>query len=337
MDLRSPSSHTFEHHYFGALPSTFQSVATNPTNNIVSTIDTIRRMIELARAQASSPIVQQALDIALSDIPLDASVTIKLQAIFQYVKSNVRFVEDEATLANVFGVDIDKELLITPERLLTMPVPAGDCDDFSTLTAAMVIGLGEGVGVAFSTIAAERMEPENFSHVYVVAYPSESERIVIDTSHGPYLGWETREIYTQQEWVVMPRERQAVRFSDSRGNRSNRSPLHGIGQLYAGELAMQQIAMPAGSLNLTSVLIDGINTGIQTTARVFESKYGGAQPGTYVKTAEGGITYRLPTTQATIGLTTMPDFGTNGATIQWLLIGVGVFGVLMFMTRKGGK
>lgn len=323
----------FAHGYFGDVPSTFHQVATNPHSNDVSTTDTIRRMYQLAISQSISPVVQSAIANALMGTDPRSSAKAKANAIFHYIKSSVKFVEDEQILAEVFGVDTDKELLITPERLLTMPIPAGDCDDFSTLAASMLIGLGDGIGISFCTIAAERNDPDRFSHVYVVCYFPLNERVVFDSSHGSYLGWETNDIYRIQEWLVMPMA-------------NVRKGLHGIAGLgqYSGEPIMDfSTGMPmdvgsvGGGLNLTSILVNGINTGIQTTSRILESKYGGVQPGTYQRTAEGGVTYRLPSSSTNVGFSTMPDLGVGGGTITWVLIGVAAFGVIMLMTSRRGK
>lgn len=323
----------FAHRYFGGVPSTFQRVATNPYSNDVSTMDTVQRMKDIAIAQSTSPIVQQAISHALSDTDSRTSAKVKANAIFHWIKNSVQFIEDEQVLAEIFNVGPDRELLITPERLLTMPVPAGDCDDFSTLAASMLIGMGEGVGVSFCTIAAERAEPNRFSHVYLVCtFPPYSEQVVFDSSHGSYMGWETSEIYRKQEWLVMPMI-------------NVRKGLHGIGALgqYSptgepmGDFSGGGSVGAGGGLNLTSVLVNGINTGIQATSRILESRYGGVQPGTYQRTPEGGVTYRLPSGGTNVGITTLPDFGAGGSTITWLLIGVAGFGLMLMLTRSRGK
>lgn len=187
---------------------------TNPLNVDISTRDTVYQMIALARTYASHPAVQLALRDALSTItpPLE-NQTYKgiaiARAVFWYVKRKVEFVEDDVTM-KVWGIDPmlmgGRDLLITPDLLLSMPNPVGDCDDFSTLIASMMIaanGLVWGKGW-FVTIAADRANPKDFSHVYVKwNFPGENPAYMyLDGSHGLYPGWETNQIYRKEEWKI---------------------------------------------------------------------------------------------------------------------------------------
>ena len=55
-----------------------------------------------------------------------------------------------------------------------MPAPAGDCDDFSMLTAALLEA--SGIPWEFVTVAADRDSPGRFSHVYVRALVEEADQ-----------------------------------------------------------------------------------------------------------------------------------------------------------------
>jgi hypothetical protein len=75
-----------------------------------------------------------------------------------------------------------------------------DCDGFAMYTAALL--QAHGIRSSFVTVAADPEQPDRFSHVYVVAYTSDGERIAMDTSHGPYPGWEVGRYSRIEEWPV---------------------------------------------------------------------------------------------------------------------------------------
>lgn len=128
------------------------------------------------------------------------------EAVFWYVKDRIRFVRDEETVTPWQNQTVDPvvEALIRPVDMIAMCnggascQRVGDCDDFSMLTAALLTALG--IDAAFVTVAASR-ESDDFSHVYVAAYPN-GVRVPLDTSHGPHPGWETPNARRTQEWPV---------------------------------------------------------------------------------------------------------------------------------------
>jgi hypothetical protein len=121
-------------------------------------------------------------------------------------------VEDDANMAGVFGLDPNanggRDFLITPELLLSMYPPMGDCDDFSMLVASMLMCCGfitdYGRGW-FVAIAANDHNPNAFSHVYTKWYCPDvvsNPYIYVDASHGAFPGWETDKMYRKQEWEI---------------------------------------------------------------------------------------------------------------------------------------
>ena len=96
------------------------------------------------------------------------------------------------------------ETLIRPADQAQLPAPIGDCDDFSMYGAGHL--LSHRVPCSFVTIAAERIAPRIFSHVYLAAYPKAGQfagmRVAMDLSHGFYPGWEHPEIFRIQEWPI---------------------------------------------------------------------------------------------------------------------------------------
>lgn len=180
----------------------------NPFNTDISTYQTIQLMIRLAKVSAHSPLVHSAILTATQGIsPSNLPTRALARAIFYWVNGNVQFVEDETLLYKGLGIDrVDKELLISPEIMLGMPVPMGDCDDFSLLTASML--LAAGIPCSYLTIAADEKAPEKFSHVYVKAYlvdemvEGKARELVLDCSHGSYPGWEYQGALRKQEWFI---------------------------------------------------------------------------------------------------------------------------------------
>jgi len=145
------------------------------------------------------------------------------RAIWRHVKGSIRFKNDEKTGAGM-GVDtgIDPEdvveVLIRPVdmmRYVREGVAVGDCDDFSMYEAAMLQVCG--IECKFVTVAANGVDPNQYSHVYTVAYlrpsiddldeltlnPFRKERWPMDASHGEYCGWEVPNAYGKlKEWGV---------------------------------------------------------------------------------------------------------------------------------------
>lgn len=96
------------------------------------------------------------------------------------------------------------ELIARPRALANATSPQGDCDCFCNYGAAHL--LARGVPVSFVTVAADRTDPSLYSHVYLVAYPVDGpyagQRIPLDLSHGPYPGWEVRNVFRKREWPI---------------------------------------------------------------------------------------------------------------------------------------
>lgn len=178
---------------------------TNPTDNLVSTLDTISKMIGLVNDSASSPIViQTAIDI-VSGIGKSKPTEMDLiRGIFWWAKHHIHFKEDEQALVQDFGIEdlgTGKELLLSPPYLLSMPQPTGDCDDFSTLIATL-LKISGFKRVGFRTIAADRLDPRCFTHVYVIVTLLSGELFPLDASHGGFPGWEHDGIFKQHDWWI---------------------------------------------------------------------------------------------------------------------------------------
>jgi hypothetical protein len=164
-------------------------------------------LVRLTHRYAADPAVWAADMQALAGLGETATERDKACAIFHWVRSSVRFVEDEQLLYEVLGVeppDLDKELLIVPPVLLAMPVPMGDCDDFSLLTACMC--MAAGMRPYYVTVAADASDTRRFSHVYVcVELADEGGHMCLDTGNrysSVPAGWEASNVTRKAIWTV---------------------------------------------------------------------------------------------------------------------------------------
>lgn len=129
-----------------------------------------------------------------------ANHTLYCEAVYNYVRGALRFKRDSELAQGIEGWGAIVEVLIRPADMLTMRPPEGDCDDFSMLVAALL--LAGGVSCSFACVAADPLDPERFSHVYVVAHLAGGD-VAIDASHGPVFGWEApNNLGKRQLWRV---------------------------------------------------------------------------------------------------------------------------------------
>lgn len=118
---------------------------------IEQTIGVMRQLID--EALADPDFVNTAVRV-VSSAPAHDEIG-ELEAIYSYVAQNVRFTKDPVT----------KEKLYPPQELLK--IGAGDCDDISMLTAALLMAVGYPARLV--TVAASGGAPGEFSHVYCEA------------------------------------------------------------------------------------------------------------------------------------------------------------------------
>lgn len=152
---------------------------------------------------AASPEIQRDAQEALSQFPGMHPE----EAVWNYVRSRMAFVRDEQTAAPfqpLYQFPI-VETLIRPRDLSVLCESAhcqrqGDCDDYAMYTAALLLALG--IPCSFVTVAADTANDE-YSHVYVAAFPPGRGRVAMDTSHGSAPGWETPHYHRKQEWDLV--------------------------------------------------------------------------------------------------------------------------------------
>lgn len=179
-------------------------VAQVPEGGDAQTESVIAMMAGYAREDSSSGPVQADAQAALAQYPGMPPE----ESVFWWVKKHIRFVRDEETAkpfqAGMPVNDVVVETLIRPRDMSVLCadqscVRQGDCDDFSMYTASLLLALG--IQAAFVTVAADPSS-NDYSHVYVAAYPQGRGRVALDTSHGDTPGWETNRATKKREWPV---------------------------------------------------------------------------------------------------------------------------------------
>ncbi len=169
-----------------------------PPGDDAATALTIAHMAHYAKEDSRSPIVRRAAAEAAAGTQA-ADPAAVADAVFRWIQKRIRFQLDQQTAAPVWADAAATEVLIRPVDLLTMPRPAGDCDDFSMLCASMLRALG--IETSFKTVAADPGSPHQFSHVYVIAHTPKGD-LSLDTSHGPHAGWEVQTAGKTRTWKV---------------------------------------------------------------------------------------------------------------------------------------
>jgi hypothetical protein len=189
-------------------PVIVQHTKTNRYDHEKAVVDTIKILKDQARAHATHPCITAANMDACAQLRPDASQREIASAIFYWIRGKLHFVEDEAIMYHQLGIrpeELDKELLITPPVLLSMPVPMGDCDDYSLLTASMA--LNSNIQPYYVTIAADPNEsPQKFSHIYVcVRLADENKYMCLDAGNRYQNippGWETQKCTRKAVWKI---------------------------------------------------------------------------------------------------------------------------------------
>jgi Transglutaminase-like superfamily len=115
----------------------------------------------------------------------------EIDFVLAWVKSNIEFRGENA------------ETLQSP--VVTLRLMAGDCDDHSILLAAILRSLG--YNTMFKTVATDRANPGQFSHVYVVVRDKRSGqwRPVDSTVKKSFVGWEPPMAYRTKTYPARRR------------------------------------------------------------------------------------------------------------------------------------
>ena len=121
-------------------------------------------------------------------------------AAWWWPKLFVKFVHHEFIIRQRLGETGHLQGLISPEVLVAMNRPEGDCAIFSMLICAFLRVWG--IPYELVTVAVNPNEPDVFSHVFVYAVLPHGQRLPLDASHGKYAGWQvpSSDIFRRQVW-----------------------------------------------------------------------------------------------------------------------------------------
>lgn len=161
-------------------PSTLGSLP----SGAAGTNETLRLMRDLANKYKTDPTVRGvALELVRPLSPRDWLGEIRV--LFEYVRDRIRYTHDVA------GV----ETLQTPPA--TIDLEAGDCDDKSTLLAALLASVGH----RSRFVAVGYRQPNDYQHVYVEA-AHEDQWIPMDATVARPFGWRPRDAVARMSLMV---------------------------------------------------------------------------------------------------------------------------------------
>ncbi len=178
----------------------------DPDTQVAQTIDMMRRHV--IEDSESEPIRRVAAGLQAAAGGLSGEPADPIAESFYWVKNRIRFQQDADTAAPLRHLIRDPqgnevvEVLIRPRDLVDMPDAREDCDGFASTLPALL--RAQGIPCNFVTVAADNQEPGVYSHVYSACYPN-GQRIALDSSHGPYPGWEatqTGQVTRVREWPI---------------------------------------------------------------------------------------------------------------------------------------
>jgi hypothetical protein len=158
-----------------------------------ATAQTIRIMCGHAKRAAKDPLLQQTAAQAVSQFgglagdTDDAAAQVACAA-WWWHKLYVKFLLHDFLIWKHLGEQGHLQGLISPEILIRMQKPEGDCAIFSMSIAAMLTCYG--IPYEFVTVKVNRREPHEYGHVYLYAVVAGGRRIPLDASHGNYPGWQ---------------------------------------------------------------------------------------------------------------------------------------------------
>lgn len=173
----------------------YQGDLQNPDNATAQTIALMCQQIEKA---SQDPLLQRAAKDAVRRFrggPLYAAAGVNpasnpcaiAESAWWWVKHALKFQLHNSLIQVWFNERDQLQLLISPDLLLRMSKPRGDCAIYSMLVCAMLRAWG--IPYELVTSAVTPNDPE-FDHVWARAILPDGRRLNLDASHGKYPGWQ---------------------------------------------------------------------------------------------------------------------------------------------------
>ena len=161
------------------------------TDPFEATAQTVRFMVRLIEHSIRDPILTAARDDAIarwsgwtgSDQGIGAA-----ECFWWWSKYAIKFIHHQKLFQRWLGLQDELQLLISPEALLKLEKPQGDCAIFTMLLCALM-ELSQ-IQWEIVTVAVDPRQPDVFSHVYPRAVVNQRYVPLDASSHGKYPGWE---------------------------------------------------------------------------------------------------------------------------------------------------
>ena len=151
-----------------------------------ATAQTVQYMCALVARSLSYPVLAAAWRDAWEHFRFIAGFD-EPTAIWWYARYLIKFVHHQKLLVDWMGLPNELQLLISPEALLRLREPVGDCAVFTTLIGALLAYRGWTWHVV--TVAVNPLHPDLYTHVYPEVVRPDGEVMALDASHGKYPGW----------------------------------------------------------------------------------------------------------------------------------------------------
>jgi hypothetical protein len=170
-------------------------------------------MCQQIKKGADDPAVREAALRAMQQFGGRDALSLAWAA-WYWCKTYIRFVHHEFLLRRHLGESDHLQGLISPDALVRMPRPEGDCAIFTSCLCSFLRILGVPYEVV--TVAVNPAEPEIYSHVFPYAVLEDGRRFPCDASHGTRPGWQvpSSDVSRRQVWDAdgKPVEDQGSRF-----------------------------------------------------------------------------------------------------------------------------
>jgi len=179
----------------------------------IATQQTVDLMCQQIEKAAQDPLLRRAARDAVQRFrggPLYAAAGIDptknpcaiAESIWWWVKHALKFQLHEAMIQVWFNERDQLQLLISPDLLLRMSKPRGDCAIFTMLECAML----RAWGIPFEILtAAVTPNSPDYDHVWARAVFPDGRRLNLDASHGSYPGWQVPFEHRNRAQVWDPR------------------------------------------------------------------------------------------------------------------------------------
>ena len=193
---------TSDHPVFGPVSYRVEDIGYDADGQVYRTLGV---MGERVREDASDPAFCSWAQRVVGASPGELDDMAVVGAAYFHVKGALRFQRDELTGAGVGNYSAEEvvEVIIRPREMakfVQQGMGVGDCDDFTMYLAGILTCFR--IPTEFCTVAADKADPESFTHVYVKVQLTDGTVVPLDASHGKFPGWETDNVYQSLDWRI---------------------------------------------------------------------------------------------------------------------------------------